>query len=156
MVAEERAYCESLIQTADSDLKLARRLANAGRHDAAVFYAALASENAANALLITLGGRPSKRHRVDAALDAYFRAKREKVPGDVKETIEKLKWLEPHVTVSRYPVKVRGKWTAPASRYGKGDARRAISYAELVARVTKQRARAEGGARSINRSARKT
>ena len=141
MAGEERAYCESLIQTANSDLKLARRLAKAGRHDAAVFYAALAGENAANALLVTLGGRPSKRHRTDAALDAYFRAKREKVPKNVEGVIEKLKWLEPHVTVSRYPVKIGGKWTAPTSRYGKGDSRRAISHAELVIRVTKQRAR---------------
>ena len=138
MGTEERLYCESLMQTADSDLKLARDLARAGRHDAAVFYAALASENAANALIVALGGRPSKRHRTDVALDAYFRIRGEKVPGEIKDVIEKLKWLEPHVTISRYPVKVGSKWVAPASRYRKSDAEQAIEYAEAILRVAKQ------------------
>lgn len=119
-------------------MKLARELAGAGKHDAAVFYAALAGENAANALIVALGGRPSKRHRTDAALDAYFRAKREKVPGEIREVIEKLKWLEPHVTVSRYPIKVGGKWVAPAGRYQESDAERALGHAEVIVRVAKQ------------------
>ncbi len=109
-----------------------------GRYDATVFYAALAGENAANALIIALGGRPSKRHRADAALDAYFRTKREKVPAEISEVIEKLKWLEPHVTVSRYPVRVGGKWIAPVSRYQKSDAERAIRYAKAIQQVAKQ------------------
>lgn len=112
---------------------------SASKHDAAVFYAALAGENAANALIIALGGRPSKRHRADAALDAYFRAKREKVPAEIWEVIEKLKWLEPHVIISRYPIKVGGKWVAPASRYRKSDAERAIGHADVILRVAKQR-----------------
>jgi len=109
------------------------------KYDAAVFYSALAGENAANALIIALGGRPSKRHRADAALDAYFRTKREKAPAEIDEVIEKLKWLEPHVTVSRYPIKVGGKWVAPTSRYRKSDAERAIEYAETILQVAKQR-----------------
>lgn len=112
---------------------------SANKYDAAVFYAALAGENAANALIVALGGRPSKRHRADAALDAYFRTKGEKVPAEINEVIEKLKWLEPHVTVSRYPIKVGGKWVAPASRYRKSDAERAIGHAEAILQMAKQR-----------------
>ena len=137
MAAEERAYRESLIRTAESDIKLAEELMNTGRYDAAVFYAALAGENAANALIIALGGRPSKRHRMGLALDTYFRARREKVPAEIVEVIEKLKWLEPHVVISRYPVKVGGKWTSPPSRYRKSDAERAIEHAGAILRVAK-------------------
>lgn len=139
MAAEEKAYCESLIQTAGSDLKLARELMGRRRYDATVFYAALAGENAANALIVALGGRPSKRHRADAALDAYFRSKGEKMQAEISEVIEKLKWLEPHVTVSRYPIKVGDKWVAPASRYRKADAELAIRYAEAILRVAERR-----------------
>lgn len=138
MVTEERAYHESLIRTAESDLNLAEDLMNKGRYDAAVFYAAMAGEDAANALIIALGGRPSKRHRVGVALDTYFRARREKVPEEIVGVIEKLKWLEPHVVISRYPVKVGGKWTSPSSRYRKSDAQRAIGYAGAILRVAKQ------------------
>jgi len=112
---------------------------SANKYDAAVFYAALAGENAAHALIVALGGRPSKRHRADAALDTYFRTKGEKVPAEINEVIEKLKWLEPHVTVSRYPIKVGGKWVAPASRYRKSDAERAIGHAEVILQMAKQR-----------------
>jgi HEPN domain-containing protein len=108
-----------------------------GKFDAAVFYAALAGENAGNALVITVGGRPSKRHRVDAALDACFKIRKEKIPAEVEQAIEKLKWLEPHVTISRYPVKIGGKWVAPPDRYRGSDAGKAIAYAEVVVRVAK-------------------
>ena len=141
MVTEERAYCESLIQTANSDLKLAKELTKTGNYEAVVFYAALAGENAANALIITLGGRPSKRHRADIALDALYRTKREEMPMEVKQVVEKLKWLEPHVTISRYPIKVGGKWVPPASRYRKDDAEKALKHAREIARVVEQRVR---------------
>ena len=139
MGAEERAYCESLIQTASSDLGLAKELMRTRKYEAVVFYAALAGENAANALIVTLGGRPSKRHRANVALDAYFRAKGEEMPREVKLVIEKLKWLEPHVTISRYPIKVGGKWVPPSSRYRKGDAEKALQCAEEIMRVAEQR-----------------
>lgn len=138
MAAEERTYSESLIQTADSDLNLARKLMKASEYGATVFYAALAGENAANALIVVLGGRPSRRHRADVALDAYFRTKGEEMPGEIKHITEKLKWLEPHVTISRYPIKVGGKWVPPSSRYRKADAEKAIEYAEIIVKVVKE------------------
>jgi HEPN domain-containing protein len=137
LASEERAYRESLIRTADASLETAKEMLGIGKFDAAVFYAALAGENAGNALIITVGGRPSKRHRVDAALSACFSVRKEKIPAEIEQAIEKLKWLEPHVTISRYPVKIGGKWVAPPERYRESDAGKAIVYAEAVVRVAK-------------------
>ena len=114
-------------------------MTKSGKYEAAVFYAALAGENAANALIIALGGRPSKHHRADAAIDAYFRTKGEKMPAEIKQVTEKLKWLEPHVVISRYPIKVGGKWVPPASRYKRGDAEKAVKYAEAIVQVAEGR-----------------
>ncbi len=111
------------------------------RYEAAIFYAALSGENAANALIVVLGGRPSKRHRADIALNTYFRTKGEKTPTDIEQVIEKLRWLEPHVTISRYPVKVGGKWIPPAQRYRKNDAEKALRYAEKIVRMVEKRIR---------------
>ena len=139
MDAEERAYCESLIQTALSSLEVAKGLMKVGAYEAVVFYAALAGENAANALIVALGGRPSRRHRADIALHTYFRTRGEEMPVEVEQVVEKLKWLKPHVTISRYPIKVGGKWVPPANRYRKGDAERALEYAKAIVRVAEQR-----------------
>ena len=138
MDAEERAYCESLVQTAHSSIEIAKGLMKAGMYEAVVFYAALAGENVANALIVALGGRPSRRHRADIALHTYFKTKGEKMPAEIEQAVEKLKWLEPHVTTSRYPIKVGGKWVPPANRYRKGDAEKALKYAKAIVRVVEK------------------
>ena len=128
-------YCISLMQTAGYDQDLAKDLADEGRYEVVVFYAALAGEMAGSALLVTLGGRPSRRHRMDGPLETSLRVRAVKMPEDVRKVIDELKWLEPHVIISRYHVKVHGKCRSPSTGYRKVEAQQALAFADDVVRV---------------------
>jgi len=107
------------LTTAEEHLKDARDAFRRGRYQDCVYHSASTAENAANALILSLGGRIPRTHRNAEAI--RFIATRLK-PGwleeeDFKRMLVTLKDLEAHVVKSRYPVKVEKGTFIPPNRY---------------------------------------
>jgi len=128
------------LTTAEEHLKDARDAFRGGRYQDCVYHSASAAENAANGLILSLGGRIPRTHRDAEAIQ--FIATRLK-PGwleeeDFKRMLDALKDLEAHVVKSRYPIKVeKGTFISPSRYYTDKMAKDMLKEATFIFNVVK-------------------
>ena len=125
---EANAY----IETAEDQLKGAELTFKEGSYALCTFLSASSAENATSALLITLGAKPSKKHRNSLIMHRLAQRATPEMKSDMMKIIESMKTLEPHITKARYPV-LKGLELLPPSRfYTKDIAEKALVQARKV------------------------
>ena len=137
MAAEEITIS---LKAAEDHLRTAWKALQGGEFYSSVFHSASAAENAANALVLSLGGVVPRAHRdADAMRTAALGQRPELLQReDFKRMLEKVGALEKHVVMSRYPIEVEnGKFVPPHEYYKEEDARRMFEDAKFVVEVIK-------------------
>ena len=125
---EANAY----IETAEDQLKGAELTFREGSYALCAFLSASSAENATSALLITLGAKPSKKHRNSLVMHKLAQRATSEMKSDMMKIIESMKTLEPHITKARYPI-LKGLELLPPSRfYTKDIAEKALVQARKV------------------------
>lgn len=138
MAAEEITIS---LRAAEDHLRTAYKAIQGGEFYSCVFHSASAAENAANALVLSLGGVVPRTHRdADAIRTAALGRKPELLQReDFKRVLEKVRVLEQHVVMSRYPIEVeKGKFIPPYEYYKEEDARRMFEDAKFVVDAVKR------------------
>lgn len=138
MAAEEITMS---MRAAADHLRTARKALRVKEFYSCVFHSASAGENAANALILSLGGVIPRTHRdAEAMREVALKRSPELLrEGDFRRVLEKLRGLEKHVVMSRYPIEVKeGKYLPPHEYYKRKDAERALEDARFVVEVIKR------------------
>ena len=125
------------LETAEEQLKDAQLVLKTGRYALCVFLSASCAENATSALLITLGAKPSKKHRNSLVLYRLALSV-PKLREDLLKITELMKALEPHVTKARYPIRKGLELLPPNKYYTKEDAEEVMANAKKVVNKAKQ------------------
>lgn len=107
---------EVYLATADDQLKSAERAFREGSYSLCAFLSASCAENATSALLITLGARPSRKHRNSLVVYKLAQGANRGMRRTLMELVEHMKTLEPHVTKARYPI-LKGENLLPPSKF---------------------------------------
>ncbi len=123
---------DAYIGTARGQLEDAKLALREGRYALSSFLSALSAENASSALIIKLGARPSKKHKNSLVLHRLVPSLPDDLKSVLEEIIESLKSLEPHITISRYPVRKGQDLLPPERFYTKEAAEESFSLAEMV------------------------
>ena len=134
MVSKEAC---AYLETSEEQMKDAELALREGRYALCSFLSASSSENATSALIITLGAKPSRKHRNSLVIYRLLGS----VPPDMRqhmlEIIEQLKVLEPHITKTRYPI-MRDLDLLPPSRFYTDEiARKAVEQARVIMKTAK-------------------
>jgi len=125
----------TLLKTARDQLLRAENNLRQGFHDACALFSSLCAENAASALILALGSKPSKRHRNWYVLQII--PKPRTVENQVQTVLQTLKSMEKHVIQARYPLKdERGKLTPPSEYYDKEKAEELLNKARTILEKT--------------------
>jgi len=125
------------LKTAEEQLKDAEMVFKGGRNALCVFLSASSVENATSALIINLGAKPSRKHRNSMVLYKLAPTTPLELQQDLREVIEIMKALEPHITKARYPI-LRGLDLLPPSEfYTRENAERALAQAREVLKKAK-------------------
>jgi HEPN domain-containing protein len=122
----------SYLETAEDQLKDAELAFKEGRYAICAFLSASSAENAASALLITLGAKPSKKHRNSLVLNRLASSATHELQLALREIIESMKILEPHITKARYPIRRGLELLAPSKIYTKETAEKTLIHAQKV------------------------
>lgn len=122
----------SYLETAEDQLKDAELAFKERRYALCAFLSASSAENATSALLITLGAKPSKKHRNTLILNRLFSSVTNELQQALKEIIESMKILEPHITKARYPIRRGLELLAPSKFYTKETADKTLIHAQKV------------------------
>lgn len=123
------------LETAEYHLGLAEGTLRDGAFADCVYHSAVAAENAVNALILKLGGRPPHTHRdADTLEKVTARKKPEWLKGeDYGRMLERMRELEEHVVKARYPIEIKdGFFLPPHKFYKKKDAGQALRNARSV------------------------
>ena len=124
------------LETAEEQLKDAELVFEGGSYALCVFLSASAAENAASALIAKLGLVPSKKHRNSLIVKMILDESDENQPS-MREIIQSLKSLEPHITRARYPIRRGVQLLPPSKLYARKDAELALSSARRVLALVK-------------------
>lgn len=130
---ETTAYLE----TAEEQLKDAELAFKEGRHALCAFLSASSAENATSALLIALGAKPSKKHRNSLVLNKLVPSVPSRAQPSIREMIESMKSLEPHITKARYPIRRGLELSSPNKFYTREMAEKALTQAQKVVKNVK-------------------
>ena len=122
----------SYLETAEDHLKDAELAFKEGRYALCAFLSASSAENATSALLITLGAKPSKKHRNSMVLNMLVLSATHELQLAMREMIESMKILEPHITKARYPIRKGLELLAPSKFYTRETADIALTQAQKV------------------------
>ena len=122
----------SYLETAEDHLKDAELAFKEGRYALCAFLSASSAENATSALLITLGAKPSKKHRNSMVLNMLVSSATYELQLAMREMIESMKILEPHITKARYPIRKGLELLAPSKFYTRETADIALTQAQKV------------------------
>lgn len=122
----------SYLETAEDQLKDAELVFKEGRYALCAFLSASSAENATSALLITLGAKPSKKHRNSMVLNMLVSSATYELQLAMREMIESMKILEPHITKARYPIRKGLELLAPSKFYTRETADIALTQAQKV------------------------
>lgn len=119
-------------EIAQDQLKDAELVFREERYALCAFLSASCAENATSALLITLGAKPSKKHRNSLALNRLASSATHELRPVLKEMIESMKILEPHITKARYPIRSGLELLPPSRFYTRKTAENALTQAQRV------------------------
>jgi len=122
----------SYLETAEEQLKDAELAFREGRYALCAFLSASCAENATSALLITLGAKPSKKHRNSLVLNRLASSTTRELQLTLGDMIESMKILEPHITKARYPIRIGLELLAPSKFYTRETAEKALTQAQKV------------------------
>jgi len=125
---------EALLEVSRINLTRAEKRFESEEYDSAVFHASLAIENAANAMLLELGGHEAKNHRAISGLAAVLRRVKPELLRQerYRQLIERGRAVQREVVYASYPLKVDGKWVTPMEYYTRERAREVIDNARFV------------------------
>lgn len=122
----------SYLETAEDQLRDAELALKEGRYALCAFLSASSAENATSALLITLGAKPSKKHRNSLVLNMLASSATHELQLALREMIESMKILEPHITKARYPIRKGLELLPPSKFYTRETADTALTQAQKV------------------------
>lgn len=125
-------------EIAQDQLKDAELAFKEGRYALCAFLSASSAENATSALLITLGAKPSKKHRNSLVLNRLASTASSELQLTLREIIESMKILEPHITKARYPIRSGLELLPPSKFYTEETAENALNQAQKVVMHVKQ------------------
>jgi len=120
------------LETAEDQLEDAELAFKKGRYALCAFLSASCAENATSALLITLGAKPSKKHRNSLVLNRLTSSATHELQLALREMIESMKILEPHITKARYPIRRGLELLAPSKIYTRETAEKTLIHAQKV------------------------
>ncbi len=123
---------DAYLETAEEQLKDAELAFSKDRHALCVFLSASSAENATSALLITFGAKPSKKHRNSLVVNKLLTSFPTNLRPTLREIIESIKTLEPHITRARYPFVKGLKLLPPSKFYTNEIAQKALANARTV------------------------
>ena len=129
-----------LLRISEANLARAeKRLADA-EFDSAVFHASMAVENAANAMILQLGGDEARDHRAISGLAAVLRRVKPELlrKHEYLQLIEKGREIQREVVYTRYPVSLNGRWVAPMEYYTRDKAALVVENAKFVVRTIRK------------------
>ena len=110
---ERAAYFDSAVaQLEEAKLALEHK-----RHALTAFLSAMSAESATSALIVSMGSRPSKKHRNSLVLYRLSGPAGEPLKSRLLTLIESMKKLEPHVTKARYPIRKGTELLPPVKFY---------------------------------------
>jgi len=123
-----------LLRVCETNLSRAEKRFAEGEYDSGVFHASLAVENAANAMILLLGGDEAKDHRAISGLTAVIRRIKPDLlrNGAFKDAMERGREIQREVVYTRYPILEGGKWITPMEYYSREKSRGIIEKATLV------------------------
>jgi len=124
-------------ETAEEQLNDAELAFKEGRYALCAFLSASCAENATSALLIALGAKPSKKHRNSLVLNRLVPSVPSRVQSSIREMIESMKTLEPHITKARYPIRKGLELSPPSKFYTREIAEKALAQAQKVVKSVK-------------------
>lgn len=135
MDSKERvAYFDSAIaQLEEAKLALEHR-----RYALTSFLSAMSAESATAALIISLGSRPSKKHRNSLVLYRLSGAVKEPLKPRLLALVGSMKKLEPHVTRARYPIRKGTELLPPVKFYSADVAKGLFEEASKVMNSVKE------------------
>jgi HEPN domain-containing protein len=125
---------EVLLRISEVNLARAEKRFSAGEYDSSVFHASMAVENAANAMILELGGDEAKNHRAISGLAAVLRTVKPELLKKEKyvQLIARGREIQREVVYARYPIKMAGKWVTPMEYYTREKTRKLIDNATFV------------------------
>ena len=129
------------LDAAEYHMKLAGNALQDGVFWDCVYHSASAAENAVNALILELGGRPPHTHRDAETLErVVVRMKPEWLESEeFKQVLERMRGLEEHIVKPRYPIEVeKGKFIPPHEYHKGGDAKRMFRDASFIVDAIKR------------------
>ena len=125
------------LETAEEQLNDAELVFKEERYALSAFLSASCAENATSALLITLGAKPSKKHRNSLVLNRLASSVPSKVQPNLREIIESMKTLEPHITKALYPIRRGLELFPPSKFYTREITKNALTQAQKVVKNVK-------------------
>ena len=121
---------EVYLEIAKNRIEEAKLALREERHALCVFLSASSAENATSALLIELGAKPSKKHKNSLVIYRIFPRIINQLQPILRNIIELLKSLEPHITKARYPIRKGLELIPPHQFYTREDAEKALTHAK--------------------------
>lgn len=147
---------EALLKVSEINLSRARKRIDAGEYDSAVFHSSMAVENAANAMILKLGGDEAKDHRAVSGLAAVMRRVKPEMLREERyaQLIERGRAIQRELVYARYPLKLAGRWITPMEYYSREKAESMIDHAACVVNVILKYVRNKGPTKVISSAAR--
>lgn len=119
-------------EIAQDQLKDAELAFKEGRYALCAFLSASSAENATSALIVTLGAKPSKKHRNSLVLYRLASSATHELQQALREIIESMKILEPNITKARYPIRIGIELLPPSKFYTRETAENTLNQAQKV------------------------
>ena len=124
------------LEIAKDQLKDAELVFKEGRYALCAFLSASCAENGTSALLITMGAKPSKKHRNSLVLNRLVQSIAPELQPTLRDMIESMKTLEPHITKARYPIRRDLELYPPSKFYTREIAEKALAHAKKVIKMS--------------------
>ena len=125
------------LEIAEDQLRDAELTFKEGRYPLCVFLCASCAENATSALLITMGAKPSKKHKNSLVLNKLAPSVASGLQSRLREIVEAMKILEPHIIKARYPIRKGLELLPPSKYYTREIAEKALVQAQGVVKHVK-------------------
>jgi len=129
---------EVYLETAKEQLKDAKLALKEKSYALSVFLSASSAENATSALIITLGAKPSRKHKNSLVIYRLAQNASPEIRSNLMSVAEHLNAIEPHITKARYPILKGPELLPPSKFYTRDIAEKILAQAQKVLEKTKQ------------------